>query len=295
MKFTKKVVKSSVFTHLFSVPKYRKELYLSLHPNECDISEDDITTYTLTSIFTNIQLNDLGLLVKNSILVLVEAQSVWTLNILPRMLQYLGESFNRYVIDTNQNIYGSKKVTLPKPELYVLYTGSKCIKDTQISFKKEYFGEDSDIEVKAKVITLKNSNKIVKEYISFTKVLDRNNKKYNYSKQGIHETINYCIKHNILKEYLNDNKKEIYNIMTSVYDQKTATYMYGREQYAEGKALGIELGRNRGRAQGLAQGRIEGRTEGIVDLLNKQIINLSVAAKELNMSEKEVLKLAKRV
>ena len=83
--------------------------------------------------------------------------------------------------------------------------------------------------------------------------------------------------------------------MTSVYDQKTATYMYGREQYAEGKALGIELGRNRGRAQGLAQGRIEGRTEGIVDLLNKQIINLSVAAKELNMSEKEVLKLAKRV
>lgn len=67
--------------------------------------------------------------------------------------------------------------------------------------------------------------------------------------------------------------------MTSVYDQKTATYMYGREQYAEGKALGIEIG----------------LTEGVLKLLRKQVINLSVAAKELNMSEKEVLKLVKKV
>jgi len=286
MSYIKRNSKSSVFTHLFSKPKYRRELYLSLHPKELDVLEDEITTYTLTSIFTNIQVNDLGLLVKNSILVLVEAQSVWTLNILPRMLQYLGESYNRYVMDTDQNIYGSKKVTLPKPELYVLYTGSKPIKEKQISFRKEFFGDDGPIELRAKVITLKNSSKIVKEYISFTKILDKNNNKYNYSKQGIQETIKYCIKHNILREYLTENRKEVYNMMTSIYDQKTATYMYGREQYAEGRA--------EGRTEGRAEGKVQGRTESIVDLLKRQIINVSVAAKELNMTEKQVMKLVKK-
>ena len=59
-------------------------------------------------------------------------------------------------------------------------------------------------------------------------------------------------------------------MMTSIYDQKTATYMYGREQYAEG------------------------RMQSIVDLLKKQIINVSVAAKELNMTEKQVMKLVKK-
>ena len=286
MSYIKRNSKSSVFTHLFSKPKYRRELYLSLHPKESDVLEDEITTYTLTSIFTNIQVNDLGLLVKNSILVLVEAQSVWTLNILPRMLQYLGESYNRYVMDTDQNIYGSKKVTLPKPELYVLYTGSKPIKEKQISFRKEFFCDDGPIELRAKVITLKNSSKIVKEYISFTKILDKNNNKYNYSKQGIQETIKYCIKHNILREYLTENRKEVYNMMTSIYDQKTATYMYGREQYAEGLA--------EGRTEGRAEGKVQGRTESIVDLLKRQIISVSVAAKELNMTEKQVMKLVKK-
>ena len=175
-KVVKKTAKSSVFTHLFSIPKYKKELYLCFHPNDKDIDEKEIKTWTLTSIFTNIQINDLGILVRETLLLLIEAQSTWTLNILPRMLEYLGESYNRYVIETNQNIYGAKKVTLPSPELYVLYTGAKPIKEKVISFKKEFFNNDCPVDLKAKVITLSNSSKIIKEYIRFTKILDKNNK-----------------------------------------------------------------------------------------------------------------------
>ena len=126
-KVTKKNAKASVFTHLFSIPRYKKELYLSLHPNDKSIREEEIETWTLFSVFTNIQLNDLGILVRDKILLLMEAQSTWTLNILPRIFEYLGESFNRYVIETEQNIYGPKRVKLPMPELYVLYTGRKNI------------------------------------------------------------------------------------------------------------------------------------------------------------------------
>ena len=274
-KIIKRNAKSSVFTHLFSIPKYKKELYLCFHPQDKNIDEKDIKTWTLSSIFTNIQINDLGLLIKDVILVLMEAQSVWTLNILPRILGYLAESFNRYVIDTNQNIYGTKKVILPKPELYVLYTGSKVIREKEISFKKEFFNNNSPIEIKVNVITLKNSRKILKEYIKFSKTLDANNKKYGYTKKSINETIKYCIGNDILKDYLNEYKKEVYNIMTSVYDQKTATDMYGREQFTEGLQEGLQ--------------------QGMVNILVRQFKDKKISAKDgaeyLNITVNEFLKL----
>ena len=280
-KVVKKNAKSSVFTHLFSIDKYKKELYLCFHPKDKGIDEKEIETWTLSSIFTNIQINDLSLLVRDTILVLVEAQSTWTLNILPRVLEYLGESFNRYVLKTNQNIYGEKKVKIPKPELYVLYTGNKVIKEKEISLRKEFYNKDSPVDIKIKVITIKNSSKILKEYIKFTKVLDKNNKQYGYTKKSINETIKYCIESNILKDYLVEYKKEVYNIMTSVYDQKTATDMYGNERYATGLV------------EGKAEGRAEGETEAFVKIYKNGMINAKDAARMLNITVEQFLKFAK--
>ena len=284
-KVVKKNAKSSVFTHLFSIDKYKKELYLCFHPKDKGIDEKEIETWTLSSIFTNIQINDLGLLVRDTILVLVEAQSTWTLNILPRVLEYLGESFNRYVLKTNQNIYGEKKVKLPKPELYVLYTGNKVIKEKEISLRKEFYNNDSPVDIKIKVITIKNSSKILKEYIKFTKVLDRNNKQYGYTKKSINDTIKYCIENNILKDYLTEYKKEVYNIMTSVYDQKTATDMYGNERYATGLV--------EGKAEGRAEGTAEGEIEAFVKIYKSGMINANDAARMLNISVEQFLKFVK--
>ena len=280
-KVVKKNAKSSVFTHIFSIAKYKRELYLCFHPKDKDIKDEEIKTWTLSSIFTNIQINDLGILVRDTILLLVEAQSTWTLNILPRVLEYLGESFNRYVIETKQNIYGEKKVKLPKPELYVLYTGNKVIKEKEISFKKEFFNNKCPVDIRIKVITIKNSSKILKEYIKFTKVLDKNNKEYGYTKKSITETIKYCIEHKILKEYLKEYKKEVYNIMTSVYDQKTATDMYGNERYATGLL--------EGREEGMQQGEMDA----FVKIYKRGLIKELDAARMLNISVEEFLKLVK--
>ena len=284
-KVVKRNAKSSVFTHLFSLSRYKKELYLCFHPKDKNIEESEIKTWTLSSIFTNIQVNDLGILVKDTILLLMEAQSTWTLNILPRVLEYLGESFNRYVIETKQNIYGEKKVKLPKPELYVLYTGNKTIKEKEISFKKEFCDNDGPVDIRIKVITTKNSSKVLKEYIEFSKILDKNNKVYGYTKKSINETIKYCIAHNVLRDYLNEYKKEVCNIMTSVYDQKTATDMYGNERYAEGMQQGIQ--------QGIQQGLQKGMLKAFVEMVKDKIITIKEAAKRLGVSETEFAKLAK--
>ena len=288
-KVVKKNVKASVFTHLFSIEKYRRELYLCFHPRDGDISSEDIKEYTLSSVFTNIQVNDLGILVKDTLLVLVEAQSTWTYNILPRMLEYLAESYNRYVIDTNQNIYGTKKITLPKTELYVLYTGSKTIKETSISLKDIFFDYDSPIDVRVNVITLNNSSEIMEEYIKFSKIVDKNNKKYGYTKESIIKTIDECINKDILKEYLSEYKKEVYNIMTySIDHQKLATEMYKRELRAEA----IKEGKKVGMREGMKEGMKVGMLKVLVDMVKDKILTIAEAAKRLGVSEAEFTKLA---
>lgn len=167
------------------------------------------------------------------------------------------------------------------PELYVLYTGRKNVKRKVISLRKEFFDNAGPIDLVVKVITVKNSSSILKEYIDFTRVLDKNNKKYKYTKESINETIDDCIKNNILKDYLNEYKKEVYNIMTSIYDhQKIATYMYGREQYAEG------------RSKGMKEGKKEGMIEAFVGMVKDGLLSMKDAAKRLGMTEKEFTKIA---
>ena len=63
---------------------------------------------------------------------LVEAQSTFTKNILVRFLLYLAETYNRYINRENLNIYGTKTVKLPIPELYVIYHGERGDKPDEI-------------------------------------------------------------------------------------------------------------------------------------------------------------------
>ena len=77
-------------------------------------------------------------------MVLVESQSTSTYNIIIRALMYLVQTYHDYFKRTNQNLYGSKKITMPKPELYVIYTGDrKRVPDT-IFLSKEFFAGEKN-------------------------------------------------------------------------------------------------------------------------------------------------------
>lgn len=102
----------------------------------------------------------------NRLLLLLEAQSSWTVNILTRILLYLAQSYHEYFERTSQSLYKSTKVKMPKPELYIIYTGNRGRKPDTISLSKEFFdGADIDIEVKAKVIYESETEDIINQYI----------------------------------------------------------------------------------------------------------------------------------
>lgn len=217
----KKTVKDSVFTDLFGNPKYLLQLYQALHPEDQDAEEEDLKTITLENIFTDDIYNDLGFAKGDKLMVLIEAQSTWTANIIIRSLEYLVNSYRRYFSENNEDLYRSKKVSLPKPELYVIYTGTRKKRPKEIKLSEEFFsGEQVAVEVAVKMIYDGKEGDIINQYVSFTKVVNEQIRKGGRTKASVREAIRICKDSNVLKEYLESRESEVVDIMMQLYDQE---------------------------------------------------------------------------
>lgn len=231
----KRTAKNSVFLDLFQDKKNLLKLYKTLHPEDTAATEETLDIVTIDNVLTDNLYNDLGIMVGNNrLLLLLEAQSSWTMNILIRILLYLAQSYHEYFERTSQSLYKCKKVKMPKPELYIIYTGSKGRKPDTISLSKEFFdGVDIDIEVKAKVIYESDKDNIINEYIVFCKVFNEQIKEHGMTKQAVIETIRICKDRNILKQYLSSKEVEVVTIMMSLFDDEQIMRTYAKDMERE--------------------------------------------------------------
>ena len=232
---TKRTAKNSVFLDLFQDKKNLLALYKTLHPEDIAATEDILDIVTIDNVLTDNLYNDLGIMVGNNrLLLLLEAQSSWTVNILIRILLYLAQSYHEYFERTSQSLYKSSKVKMPKPELYIIYTGNKGRKPDMMSLSKEFFdGADIDIEVKAKVIYESDTRDIINQYIIFCKVFDEQRNQYGMTEQTVSETIRICKDRDILKEYLTGREKEVVTIMMSLFDDEQIMKTYWKDAERE--------------------------------------------------------------
>ena len=200
-------------------------------PQDDDITENDIDVVTCETVLMNGLYNDLGLLVRNTILFLMEAQSTWSINILIRDFLYLALSYKEYIEKNQIDLYGPKKIFIPIPKLYVLYTGDKKLEKDEISLKEEYFNNEGCIDLKIKILTKENlykltatqENNIISEYVAFTEISDDFVKKFGRSKKTAKMVINECISKNILKSFMQEHREEVED-MELLFDPE----VYGR-------------------------------------------------------------------
>jgi hypothetical protein len=194
------------------------------------VTEDEIEDITIKHVLVDADYNDLGFSVGNRLMILIESQSTWTLNIIIRALMYLIQTYHDYFKRTNQNLYGSKKVNMPIPELYVIFTGErKNIPDT-ISLSKEFFGgAEIAIDVEVKVLYQENEKDIIGQYIIFSKVYNEQRKLYGNTKQAVTETIRICKDRNVLKEYLESREQEVVDIMMTLFDDEQILKAYAKD------------------------------------------------------------------
>ena len=249
----KRSVKDSVFTYLFKQPEYTRQLYLALHPEDTDVKESDFKLVTLENVLTTGFYNDLGIQVRNRLILLVEAQSTFSVNIALRMLLYLAGTYKEYIEEQKLDLYGSHPVEIPRPELYVVYTGGRKEIPETLRLSDLYQGAGS-AEVEVKVLRDDGTGDILDQYVQFCKIADEQREKYGLTQQAIDETIRICIAENVLAPFLASRQKEVLEIMVTLFDQEKIAEIHDYNVAKAARQEGHQLGREEGRAEGREEG-----------------------------------------
>ena len=241
----KRSVKDSVFTYLFKQPEYTRQLYLALHPEDTDVKESDFKLVTLENVLTTGFYNDLGIQVRNRLILLVEAQSTFSVNIALRMLLYLAGTYKEYIEEQKLDLYGSHPVEIPRPELYVVYTGGRKEIPETLHLSDLYQGAGS-AEVEVKVLRDDGTGDILDQYVRFCKIADEQREKYGLTQQAIDETIRICIAENVLAPFLASRQKEVLEIMVTLFDQEKIAEIHDYNVAKAARQEGHQLGREEG-------------------------------------------------
>ena len=108
----KHTVFDSVFKDLFADLNNVRAVYLKLHPQDIDVTVDDIQIKTLKTILMQGIVNDLSFTVRNKLLMMLEAQTNWSRNIAFRLFEYAAKTLENYVKQTEQDVYSDKLLEL---------------------------------------------------------------------------------------------------------------------------------------------------------------------------------------
>ncbi len=251
MPHMKRTVKDSVFTYLFQDPQYTLQLYKSLHGEDDGVEEKDIELITLTNVLVDDIYNDLGFLVKDRLIVLVEAQSTFSRNIAYRMLLYMTATFNAYADREKMDSHSHKDLHFPHAELYVIYTGEGEVPDVcRFSDLCEKGKDEEDVDVETRVHVLRgdaaDKNDIVRQYVRFCKIADEERRKGGPTVKTVERIIDRCIEEGVLPVFLASRRREVEDMMVVLFDEKKVREIHEYNVRKDALEEGVEKGRDEG-------------------------------------------------
>ena len=285
---------ATVFSDLFSRPGYQLQLYHVFHPEDTDVTEEQFTNVTLSSILVTGIYNDLGFTVRGRRIIMVEAQSTWSVNITYRCLEYLLSEWKQHLARTEQNIYGKTAVRLPFPELYVLYTGEEAHEERQLRLSSEIFpGQAIPVEAVVKVLYKGEKGDILDQYVRYTRILRQTIKENGYDASTAEKVVKECIRQNILTDYMKERGAEIMAAMLDIFDQEKVWEMALKAERREGREEGRKNGLEEGRKNGLEEGRENGLEEGVFGIIRLCRSQMHLDDQDIIKNLMEVLRLSR--
>ena len=261
--------KDTVFRMLFNSKKELLSLYNALN-NTSHISEDDLEIVTLENAIYLTMKNDVSCMLDMNIQ-LYEQQASINPNTPLRNLMYITKQFEKLII--KKNIYGSKLIELPNPQFFVFYNGKQEQPEIdELRLSSAYKNKDKEVNLELKVLQLNiNSgyNEVIKrkcptlfQYMQYVNKIREylNDLTLN---EAVPYAIEYCIKNDILKDFLLKNKAEVVSMSIFEFDEELYKTAIKEEGYEDGYKDGIEQGYKDGVEQGIEQGIKQGIKQGI--------------------------------
>lgn len=254
-----RTVKDRMFRALFKEDREGLlQLYNALNKTDyTDASELEIVT--IENAVYVVMKNDLAYIMVD-VLSMYEHQSTINGNLPVRFLIYLTEEYQKLIDRSNESLYGRKQIKLPLPKCVVFYNGEDEMPDVQALRLSDSFSGDkdmADVELRVQVFNINyGHNKelmrkcpTLEAYAKFTAVCRK------YIADGMErqiayqQAVEYCIEHNILREFLKKNKPEVVGMLLAEFDAEK----YERTIREEGRE----------------EGWLESKIEDILELLEK--------------------------
>ena len=291
--------KDTVSRMLFREPENALSLYNAL--NGTSYTDASQITFNMldNAIYMGMQ-NDISFLIMNEVN-LYEHQSTYNLNMPLRDLFYVAELLQVYVKD--QSLYSSKLIKLPTPHFVVFYNGIEGKLERRILRLSEAFEvptEDPELELKVTILNinpemneeLKEKCPVLKQYTQYVEQV-----RYNSAgmplEQAVEEAIEYCIRHDILKEFLSKQKAEVIKMSIFEYDEEREIELIRRDEREIGKEIGEKIGieKERQRAQEELDKNRENTIRSIISICKEMGGDQEVAAQKLmkncNLNEEQ--------
>ena len=269
----KRSIKDSVFTLMFKEPEYALQLYQALHPEDRDVTEADCQIVTLENVLTVGLYNDLGLLVQDRLLILTEAQSTFSPNVSLRILIYLAETYKQYTTEHNMDLYGTKPAMIPRPELYVIYTGPRQDVPEKLHLSDLYPDKgNAGLDLDVTVCRTSGTGNILEQYVRFCQISDEKRRQYGNTKKAIVEILNQCREEGILIPFLASREKEVVDIMSLLFDEETIQRIHDYNTKEEGRA--------EGKAEGKVEGVAIGKEQTLISSIKSLMKNLGLTIEQ---------------
>ena len=274
-------VKSDVFSMLMMEKKYALQVYNAVNNTNYE-NPEDIQIFRLEKGISLSMRNDASLIL-DMYLNIYEHQSTYSPNMPLRSLLYLAEMYKILVKD--KDLYGRTLIKIPPPKFVVFYNGTEerpSVETLRLSDAYIHKTDMPDLELVCTVynINLGKNDELLKkcpvlaEYMLFIDKIRKNEKAGD--ERPIENAIDWCIEHDILKEFLKEHRSEVLKAMTIDMTFERREELIRRDERAAG------------REEGLARGREEGTMRALFDLYQDGMITLDIIKAKTGKSDEEI-------
>ena len=248
--------KDALFKKVFKDQQVILDLYNAIRKTHyTDIEAVHVNTIDRV-VFLGME-NDVSFIIDDC-LNIYEHQSTINRNMPIRGLLYLAELYKDYIRENELDIYGKKRIHLPKPIYLVFYNGTEEQPDYEEIYLKDAFGnneipEDDFLDFKAVMLNINYGHnkelmercRPLKEYAIFVDMIRKYLGRGLNIRQAAHKTVEQCLKKGILKDILLKEKGEIEDMITICYDEELHKKREAEYHEEIGEKRGIGLGEKR--------------------------------------------------
>ena len=228
---------------------------------------DELEINTLGNVLYLSMKNDISFLVSGT-LNLYEHQSTYNPNMPMRGVLYFARLYGKIIAKNNINIYSSSPRNFPFPQHIVFYNGTKEQPDRTVLRLSDLFERSGEGKTPALecITVMLNINyghnrallekcRRLEEYAIFVDRVRRNLKAGKPLEEAIMQTIDDCIRDEILRDILIQQKAEVVQVILETFDKEKYEKAVKSEAYEDGYQAGKDDGYQAGKDEGYQAGK----------------------------------------